>query len=221
MNSLRLKLKNQILAKTLIEKGARPSVVRAVCQLPKLVAVQLYKEINGVQPSAGLLPYDPEWVMKKPENCIDASVYYNIYTSLLKKTKSDSTRRPKGGSRTDLEAEEAGEILLRKGEIYLNAYTIYEQTVVDSKFMNINRAWHVTQQISMNSIASIPCPICKSMHVSVNDYPDMFKLCPICSSFTDNAGRIKWKMPSSMTRTRAPNKKKPIDNPNIYDQGIH
>jgi hypothetical protein len=35
-----------------------------------------------------------------------------------------------------------------KGEIYLASYTLYEQTLADKpKVLNINRAWHIGQQI--------------------------------------------------------------------------
>ena len=54
------------LAKGIIEKGGRPSIVRAVCQITKASALQLHKEIHGHGPNAGLLPYDPGWIAKSP-----------------------------------------------------------------------------------------------------------------------------------------------------------
>ena len=111
------------LAKGLIEKGGRPSIVRAVCQISKASALQLHKEIHGHGPNAGLLPYDPDWIAKSPGNCLHASIYFNIFQKLSNNTSAC------------------------KGEIYLAAYTLYEQTLMDKpKILNINRAWHIGQQ---------------------------------------------------------------------------
>jgi hypothetical protein len=173
-------------------------VVRAVCQISKLVAIQYYKEIKGVKPSAGLLPYDPEWIMKSPENCLHASVYHNIYISLINSTRSSKKYN-------DVE------LLVRKCEVYLAAYTLYEQTISGVEaVLNVNRAWHITQQISILSIVGKTCTHCGAVHASVKDFPVNYKLCPVCQTYTDLSGRLKWRQPVSMTRSRAPNKKKPI-----------
>ena len=120
------------LAKGIIEKGGRPSIVRAVCQISKASALQFHKEIHGQGPNAGLLPYDPDWITNSPENCLHASIYFNIFQKISQNSKAC------------------------KGEIYLTSYTLYEQTLADKpKVLNINRAWHIGQQIRMSYICGI------------------------------------------------------------------
>jgi hypothetical protein len=158
------------LAKGIIEKGGRPSIVRAVCQISKASALQFHKEIHGQGPNAGLLPYDPDWITKTPENCLHASIYFNIFQKISRNSKAG------------------------KGEIYLASYTLYEQTLVDKpKVLNINRAWHIGQQISMSYICGMTCARCNSTYVAIKEFPDPYKFCPLCDASIDSAGRQKWK----------------------------
>lgn len=158
------------LAKGLIEKGGRPSIVRAVCQISKASALQLHKEIHGHGPNAGLLPYDPDWIAKSPGNCLHASIYFNIFQKLSNNTSAC------------------------KGEIYLAAYTLYEQTLMDKpKILNINRAWHIGQQLSMSYICQMTCSRCHSTYVAIREFPAPYKFCPLCDATTDSTGRQKWK----------------------------
>lgn len=157
------------LAKGLIEKGARPSIVRAVCQISKASALQLHKEIHGQGPNAGLLPYDQDWIIKSPGNCLHASIYFNIYQKLSKNTSST------------------------KGELYLAAYLLYEQTLLDQPIiLNINRAWHINQELSRAYICGVSCSRCHSTYVSIREFPDSYKFCPLCDAITDSTGRQRW-----------------------------
>ncbi len=158
------------LAKGIIEKGGRPSIVRAICQISKASALQLHKEIHGQGPNAGLLPYDPDWIAKSPQNCLHASIYFNVLQKISANTKAC------------------------KGEIYLMSYTLYEQIVADKpKILNINRAWHLGQQISMSHICGTTCYRCNSTYVAIKDFPIPYKACPICDTSIDSTGRQKWK----------------------------
>ncbi|MDO9241300.1 FlhC family transcriptional regulator [Methylicorpusculum sp.] len=172
------------LAKGIIEKGGRPSIVRAVCQVSKASALQFHKEIHGKRPKAGQLPYDPEWIIKSPQNCLHASIYFNIY-KMLSKTKNLKSSATEDASNH-----------ITKGEIFLSAYTLYEEVVGDSpKLLTINRAWHIGQQVTMSYIGGKTCSCCKSTFVSIQNYPDIYKLCPLCNSTRDTLGRKKWKFP--------------------------
>jgi hypothetical protein len=173
------------LAQGIIEKGGRTSIVRAVCQISKVSALQLHKEIFGRGPSAGLLPYDPDWITKSPENCLHASIYFNIYQTLSRNTSAC------------------------KGEIYLSAYTLYEQTLMGKPaVLNINRAWHIGQQISMAYICGMVCKRCNSIYVAIKEFPDPYKLCPLCDSTTDASGRQRWRQLRLQKRIYRPKKAK-------------
>lgn len=158
------------LARGLIERGGRTSIVRAVCQISKASVLQLHKEIFGRGPSAGLLPYDPDWITKSPDNCLHASIYSKIYQVLSTKTTAC------------------------KGEIFLAAYILYEQTLMGkTPVLNINRAWYIGQQINIGYLSEAVCSRCDSVYVAIKEFPVPYKLCPLCDSTTDGAGRLRWR----------------------------
>lgn len=161
------------LATGIIEKGGRPTIVQCVCRLPKNFTLQLYREIHGKGPSSGLLPYDPDWVMKSPENCLHASVYRNAYETLA--------RANTGAWR---------------GEIFLEAYKCYEETFVFRRqpaLLNINRAWCIERQISVEQVGRITCDRCHYTYATLAEYPEGYKSCPICDVIIDSIGRQKWR----------------------------
>ena len=66
------------LAVALIELGARLQFLEAEVGLSRDRLVRLYKEIRGVSPPKGLLPFSTDWYMTWMAN-IHASMFYNIY----------------------------------------------------------------------------------------------------------------------------------------------
>jgi len=175
------------LAMRLIEKEVRPSIVTAVCQISRKSTLQLYKEIHHRGPCAGLLPYDQDWIVKSPVNCLHASIYFNIFQKLSNNTEAC------------------------KGEIYLGAYLLYEQTLKDQPtILNINRAWHVGQQISMKTISGVTCNRCHSTHVAIKEFPDPYKFCPLCDATTDSTGRQKWRQLQVEPSKQRPKRKRKL-----------
>jgi hypothetical protein len=161
------------LATGIIIEGGRPTIVQAVCRLPKPTTLQLYKEIHGKGPSSGLLPYDPDWVMKSPENCLHASVYCNIHETLV---------------RADTDAW--------RGEIFLEAYKRYKETFAfkgQAVLLNINRAWCIERQISVEHVSRMTCGRCHYTYAALTEYPEGYKFCPVCDASIDSMGRQKWR----------------------------
>ena len=166
-----------VLAEGLIKKGARPSIVRAVCQIDKASSLQLHKEIMGERPKPGLLPYDEDWIAKSPNNTLHASVYCNIYDSLSQNTRSV------------------------KGNIYYTAWCLYDQVFTGKpKHLDINRAWHIGQQLIISYVASFHCDRCQSTYVAIKTFPGTFRLCPICDSMRDVTGNLRWKQQRTNAR---------------------
>lgn len=183
------------LAKGIIEKGGRPSIVRAVCQISKASALQFHKEIHGQRAKAGQLPYDPDWIVKSPQNCLHASIYFNVFHTLskIKNIKISEIER----QNTKSAESEAASKHATKGEIFLSAYSMYEEIIGDRpKILSINRAWHIGQQVAMSYIGGTNCTRCNSTYISIRNYPDVYKFCPLCDSATDTTGRQKWKVPN-------------------------
>lgn len=70
------------LAIELIELGARLQFLEAEVDLSRERLIRLYKEIKGVSPPKGLLPFSTDWYMTWLAN-IHSSVFYNMYQFML------------------------------------------------------------------------------------------------------------------------------------------
>ncbi len=70
------------LAIELIELGARLQFLEAEVGLSRERLIRLYKELKGVSPPKGLLPFSTDWYMTWLAN-IHSSMFYNIYQFML------------------------------------------------------------------------------------------------------------------------------------------
>ncbi|WP_321806913.1 flagellar transcriptional regulator FlhC [Burkholderia sp. BCC1993] len=68
-------------AVTLIRLGARPQMLEIELSLPHERLVRLYREVRGVAPPKGLLPFSSDWYMTWKAN-IHASLFHNVYRFL-------------------------------------------------------------------------------------------------------------------------------------------
>ena len=76
------------LATELIELGARLQVLEMNTDLSRERLVKLYKEIRGVSPPKGMLPYSEDWFMSWQPN-MHSSLFINIYHYVTKNTGID------------------------------------------------------------------------------------------------------------------------------------
>jgi flagellar transcriptional activator FlhC len=77
------------LAMDLINLGARLQFLEAETSLSRDRLIKLYKEIRGVSPPKGLLPFSTDWFMTWLAN-IHSSMFYNIYRFMM--TEGGCTR---------------------------------------------------------------------------------------------------------------------------------
>src|SRR5690606_1512733 len=66
------------LAISLIELGARLQMLETETGLSRERLIRLYKEIKGVSPPKGMLPFSADWFMTWLPN-IHSSLFYNVY----------------------------------------------------------------------------------------------------------------------------------------------
>ncbi|MDM0052388.1 flagellar transcriptional regulator FlhC [Variovorax sp. J22R115] len=71
------------LAVELIELGARLQFLEAEVGLSRERLIRLYKELKGVSPPKGLLPFSTDWYMTWLAN-IHSSMFYNMYRFMLR-----------------------------------------------------------------------------------------------------------------------------------------
>jgi len=70
------------LAVELIELGARLQFLETEVGLSRERLIRLYKELKGVSPPKGLLPFSTDWYMTWLAN-IHSSMFYNLYRFML------------------------------------------------------------------------------------------------------------------------------------------
>ena len=70
------------LATDLIKLGARLQVLEANTELSRERLVRLYKEIKGISPPKGMLPYSEDWFTSWQPN-VHSSLFINIYNFII------------------------------------------------------------------------------------------------------------------------------------------
>ena len=71
------------LAIELIELGARLQVLETETELSRTRLIKLYKEVRGMSPPKGMLPFSADWFVTWLPN-VHSSFFYNIAVGLLK-----------------------------------------------------------------------------------------------------------------------------------------
>lgn len=143
-------------------RGARVPVVNALMPIKRERLMKLYLEVTGENPKTGPLPSDHTWYSSTtyPMRMVQSSILINIYRSLRKSSESA------------LEAE----IIVATFDLYnQHCKAIQAQPVI-----TIVRAWHLIQQIRINSLTTCPCTHCKGEYVVPVGKLHARYECPLC-----------------------------------------
>jgi hypothetical protein len=172
-----------ILADKLFRLGARPPVVRSICDIGKKTAIRLYKTIHQRSPKQGMLPYDPYWIIRSSVHDLHASIFLGLIHDLSQQQ-----------SQTDFNAE-----------VFITAYELYCQVVANNPqpsklevgvpqaiLLDINRAWQLAGQLKSSEMGLVICEKCHARYVVLNKMPKPFQQCPICDVWADRTGRRRW-----------------------------
>ena len=104
------------LAVELIELGARLQVLETETEISRARLVKLYKEVRGVSPPKGMLPFSTDWFMTWQPN-LHASLFHGFYRRL----------KAQGASRMNA---------------FVKAYRFYlEHVGEDEPVLALTRAW--------------------------------------------------------------------------------
>jgi flagellar transcriptional activator FlhC len=132
------------LAVTLIGLGARLQFLEAEVGLSRERLVRLYKEIKGVSPPKGLLPFSVDWYMTWMAN-IHASMFYNIYRCML---------------------PHAGEDRL---DALIKAFRLYQEqakALGEESELDFTRAWTLVRFFDSDMVQLTACTRCGGQFVS-------------------------------------------------------
>ncbi len=173
-----------VIAEKLFSLGARPPVVRSICHIGKKTAIRLYKIIHQRSPKQGLLPYDPDWIVRSSVHTIHASIFLGLVHDLSVQY-----------TQTEFSAE-----------LFITAYELYcgvvatnprpsklEAGVHQAILLDINRAWQLAGQLKAREMDLVRCGKCHARYVVLSKMPKPFQQCPICDVWADKSGRRRWK----------------------------
>lgn len=145
------------LAIELITLGARLQMLEAETGLSRERLVRLYKEIKGVSPPKGMLPFSIDWFMTWLPN-IHASLFYNVYRFLERETPDSGVRALMGAYRLYLEHVEPGQ----------------------EPLLSFTRAWILVRFFDGGMLQLSQCQKCKGHFVARAYEPQGNFVCAIC-----------------------------------------
>ncbi len=146
------------IAVDLIELGARLQLLQEETALSRERLLKLYKEIKGISPSKGMLPYSTDWFMSWSPN-IHSSLFMDIHQYLV--------------TNTSLSGIEA---LIKSYRLYLEQISVSGEEPV----LSITRAWFLVRFFKAQMLQLTACNECGGHFVvHTNDLCSDY-VCGIC-----------------------------------------
>jgi len=132
------------LAIELIQLGARLQLLENEVSLSRERLLKLYKELKGVSPPKGMLPFSTDWFLTWQPN-IHSSLYINIYKFLV---------------------EHAGATGI---QAVMKAYKLYLEQMPpepgEEPLLSLTRAWTLVRFFQGNMLVLAPCGKCQGRFV--------------------------------------------------------
>ncbi len=157
-NSAVEELRQVRIAMELIELGARLQVLESETTLSRGRLIKLYKELRGVSPPKGMLPYSTDWFVTWEPN-IHGSVFYQIYRRIMSMGECE------------------------RMEAFVKAYRLYlEQMVSDDAepVFSLTRAWTLLRFIDSGQLDVRTCTRCGAGFVAHAHAPGRHFVCGLC-----------------------------------------
>jgi len=157
------------LAIELIQLGARLQLLESEVSLSRERLIKLYKELKGVSPPKGMLPFSTDWFLTWQPN-IHASLYINIYKFLV---------------------EHAGAAGI---QAVMKAYQLYLEQMPpepgEEPLLSLTRAWTLVRFFQGNMLQLAACGKCRGKFVvNTLDLNDSYN-CGLCN-MPSRAGKTR------------------------------
>ena len=146
------------LAIELIELGARLQVLESETELSRGRLIRLYKEVRGMSPPKGMLPFSTDWFITWLPN-IHSSLFYGFFRHL---TVHQRCGRMEG---------------------FVKAYRLYlEQMALDGAepVLGLTRAWTLVRFFESEMFELSACTCCGGHFVTHAHTPTQNFVCGIC-----------------------------------------
>ncbi|ALD93612.1 flagellar transcriptional regulator FlhC [Cupriavidus gilardii] len=156
------------LAIELIGLGARLQVLEAETTLSRDRLIRLYKELRGVSPPKGMLPFSTDWFTTWLPN-IHSSLFFSAYQFMVEQGEASGIRAVVAAYRLYLE-----HVSLLGGEIVLS----------------FTRAWTLVRFFESNMLQLSSCTCCGGQFVTHAYEPNANFVCSLCRP-PSRAGKAK------------------------------
>lgn len=156
------------LAIELIGLGARLQVLEAETTLSRDRLIRLYKELRGVSPPKGMLPFSTDWFTTWLPN-IHSSLFFSAYQFMVEQGEASGIRAVVAAYRLYLE-----HVSLLGGEIVLS----------------FTRAWTLVRFFESNMLQLSSCTCCGGQFVTHAYEPNANFICSLCRP-PSRAGKAK------------------------------
>jgi flagellar transcriptional activator FlhC len=143
----------------LIKLGARLQVLESETDLSYERLLRLYKEVRGVSPSRGMLPFSTDWFITWQPN-IHASLFLNIYQYLNKSSEIDEI------------------------DAIIKAYGLYLEQIQghDVKpMLSVTRAWRLVKFVDASMLTLTPCSQCGGKFITHTFELTKDYVCGLCA----------------------------------------
>ena len=130
--------------------------------------VKLYKEIRGVSPRKGMLPYSEDWFMSWQPN-MHSTLFMNIYNYVT--TNSDT---------------EGIDALVKSYRLYLEHVKVNQL----EKVLSLTRAWTLVRFVESGVLCIAPCVNCHGKFVVHSLEIHSNHVCGLCN-IPSRAGKTK------------------------------
>jgi flagellar transcriptional activator FlhC len=178
--SVVLEVKEITLAIELIELGARLQLLEAETSLSRDRLIKLYKELKGVSPPKGMLPFSTDWFMTWQPN-IHSSLFYNTYRFMA----------DQGGCKNT-------QAIVKSYRLYLEHITLHG----DEPLLSLTRAWTLVRFFESGMLQLTSCTRCNGHFVAHAHDPQHGFVCGLCQP-PSRAGKTK-KSAAKATETALP-----------------
>jgi flagellar transcriptional activator FlhC len=134
-----------VIASQLIELGARLQVLETETSLSRERLIKLYKEIRGVSPPKGMLPFSTDWFVNWQPN-IHASMFINIHCYLLQHAHMSGISA-----------------VIKSYQLYLEQIPLGPNK---APVLSLTRAWTLLRFFESKMLTLVGCKKCKGNFVT-------------------------------------------------------
>ncbi len=156
------------LATELIKLGSRLQVLEVYSDLSRERLVRLYKEIRGVSPPKGMLPYSEDWFTSWQPN-MHSTLFISIYNYLV--------------ANADIRGIDA---IIKSYKLYLE----HIETNNLQCILSITRAWTLVRFLESNVLCLAPCIKCGGEFIVHSLEIHSNYVCGLCN-IPSRAGKTK------------------------------